>query len=71
MRGRHQVDPRSEKKKKYDALHKAIPMDSKDGSSASNSMDGSQQYFNWKFFTSKFLGSKSLVFMLKDQRLFV
>jgi hypothetical protein len=22
MRGRHQIDPRSEKKKKYDALHK-------------------------------------------------
>lgn len=24
MRGRHQIDPRSEKKKKYDALHKEL-----------------------------------------------
>lgn len=24
MRGRHQIDPRSDKKKKYDALHKGV-----------------------------------------------
>lgn len=24
MRGRHQIDPRSDKKKKYDALHKRL-----------------------------------------------
>jgi hypothetical protein len=42
MRGRHQIDPRSEKKKKYDALHKNLVDNKNEGSEEAQS---SQQYF--------------------------
>jgi hypothetical protein len=44
MRGRHQVDPRSEKKKKYDALHKSILMNSNEESR--ESFSNAAQYLN-------------------------